>query len=133
MFCLESVDDGRRVFQTKPDILIKQGSRCVHIIDTKWKRISPRVDDPKQGISQADVYQMMAYGQIYQCPKLTLLYPHHNALGLKPGWQSMHLVQSGNSQLMTASVDLAEIKTMKASLRTLISDQAIVVTSPEPQ
>ncbi len=133
MFCLESFDDGRRVFQTKPDVLIKRGSQCVHIIDTKWKRISPRIDDPKQGISQADVYQMMAYGQIYRCPELTLLYPHHNGLGLKPGRQSMHLVQSGNIRLMTASVDLAETKAINASLRALISDQAFVVPSPEPQ
>lgn len=133
MFCLESVDDGRGVFQTKPDILIKQGSRCVHIIDTKWKRISPRVDDPKQGISQADVYQMMAYGQIYRCPELTLLYPHHNGLGLKPGRQSMHLVQSGHSRLVTASVDLGETKAMKTSLRMIISDQDIAVPSPKHQ
>jgi hypothetical protein len=36
---------------------------------------SSRIDDPKQGVSQADVYQMMAYAQRYLAPRLTLLYP----------------------------------------------------------
>lgn len=35
-----------------------------HVVDTKWKRISNRIDDLKHGVSQADVYQMMAYGQL---------------------------------------------------------------------
>ncbi|WP_294533625.1 hypothetical protein [uncultured Rhodoblastus sp.] len=42
-------------------------------IDTKWKRISARIDDPKQGVSQGDVYQMMAYAHLYKAPRLTLL------------------------------------------------------------
>src|SRR3546814_11674329 len=62
LFCL-SADDGRGLFQTKPDILIRRAGVVTHVIDTKWKRIAPRIDDPKQGVSQADVYQLMAYEQ----------------------------------------------------------------------
>ncbi|MGR3370470.1 MAG: 5-methylcytosine restriction system specificity protein McrC [Sagittula sp.] len=58
------------LFQTKPDILIRRGGTVTHVIDTKWKRISSRIDDPKQGVSQADVYQMMAYAQLYLAPRL---------------------------------------------------------------
>ncbi|WP_409014731.1 hypothetical protein [Aminobacter aminovorans] len=29
-------------------------------------------------MSQADVYQMMAYAHLCQAPRLTLLYPHHS-------------------------------------------------------
>jgi 5-methylcytosine-specific restriction enzyme subunit McrC len=120
MFCLEAVDDGRRIFQTKPDILIKRGAECVHIIDTKWKRISSRIEDQKQGIAQSDVYQMMAYGQIYRCGELTLLYPHHHGLKNAPGRQSMHIVEGGSSRLMTTSVDLVDTRAIKALLRSLI-------------
>lgn len=62
LYCLTDEETGRKVFQTKPDILIKCDGEVVHVIDTKWKRIAPRLDDPKQGVSQADVYQIMAYG-----------------------------------------------------------------------
>ena len=47
----------------QPDNLIKRGHAVAQVIDTKWKRIAPRMDDPKKGVSQADVYQMMAYGR----------------------------------------------------------------------
>lgn len=54
------------------------------MIDTKWKRIASRIDDPKRGVSQADVYQMTAYGRLYGCLRLTLLYPHHAERGEEP-------------------------------------------------
>lgn len=73
--CLYDGDMGR--FRTRPDIIIRQGEQIALIIDTKWKRITPRIDDPKQGVSQADVYQLMAYGRLYDCPNVMLLYPHH--------------------------------------------------------
>lgn len=36
------------------------------------KRIASRIDDTKQGVSQADVYQMMADGHLNHAPRLTL-------------------------------------------------------------
>lgn len=109
LYCLESVDDSRRTFQTRPDILIKQGSAVVQIIDTKWKLIAARVDDPNQRVSQADVYQMMAYSQVYDCPKLTLLYPLHAGLGMMEGLIAQHRMGKGSSLLSMAAVavDLA--------------------------
>lgn len=84
LFCLIE-EGGRRRFQTKPDLILrrrpKDGGKVVAIIDTKWKRLSPLVEDRKHGVSQSDVYQMMAYGQLYNCRELVLLYPHHAGLG----------------------------------------------------
>ncbi|MCI1142071.1 McrC family protein [Sphingomonas sp. WKB10] len=74
LYCLET-DDRRGLFQTRPDILVKRGDEVVQVIDTKWKRIAARIDDPKQGVSQADVYQMMAYSRLYRCGRLTLCIP----------------------------------------------------------
>ena len=107
LFCLTSVDDERAVFQTKPDILIKRGDQVAHVIDTKWKRISDRIDDPKQGVSQADVYQMMAYAHLYKAPRLTLLYPHHAGLGNEEGIRARFRVTGQETLLETASFDIS--------------------------
>lgn len=76
--CLFEEKVGR--FRTKPDLIIRRSERVVMVIDTKWKRMIPQIDDPKQGVSQGDVYQLMAYSQIYNCPNVMLLYPHHGEL-----------------------------------------------------
>lgn len=104
-YCLNSEAGG--LFQTKPDILIKSGDQTVQIIDTKWKRISSRIDDRKQGISQADVYQMFVYARLYQCPRLTLLFPHHNKLGGRDGLQATHQITDHQHWLETATVDVS--------------------------
>ncbi len=75
--CLFEGETGR--FRTRPDLIVRRGGQIALIIDTKWKRIT-RADDPKRGVSQADVYQMMAYGRLYDCPRVMLLYPHHGDL-----------------------------------------------------
>jgi 5-methylcytosine-specific restriction enzyme subunit McrC len=116
-FCLTSVDNSRTVFQTKPDILIWRGGQVAHVIDTKWKRISAVIDDPKQGVSQGDVYQMMAYGHLYKAPRLTLLYPHHRGLGDNEGIQAQFRITGQETVLETASVDVTKRKDLVARLR----------------
>ncbi len=106
-YCLADQDDGRLVFQTKPDILIRRGDQVVQVIDTKWKRISSRIDDPKQGVSQTDVYQMMAYAHLYEAPRLTLLYPHHAGLSGSDGIQGQFWIKHQATALETASIDVA--------------------------
>ncbi|OUL93052.1 restriction endonuclease [Paraburkholderia hospita] len=115
--CLTSVEDERAVFQTKPDILIRRAGEVTHVIDTKWKRISRRVDDPKQGVSQSDVYQMMAYAHLYKAPRLTLLYPHHEGLGGNDGIQAQFQITGQQTIIETASVDVANGKDLAARLR----------------
>lgn len=105
IYCLETTNGG--LFQTKPDILIMNGGEVVQVIDTKWKRISSRVDDKKQGVSQADVYQMMAYGRLYSSPRSTLLYPHHAGLPMKEGLQTSHRVTGSEHWLQTATIDVS--------------------------
>ena len=124
LFCLRT-EDGRGLFQTKPDILVKRGSVVEQIIDTKWKRIATRLDDPKQGVAQSDIYQMMAYGQLYQCPRLTLLYPHHHELGSASVNVSHQIAVSGCAdclELMT--VDISSSDNVVQRLRTLCPDDA---------
>ena len=53
-------------FKLRPDIFLESK----FIADTKWKIISSSND-----ISQADLYQLYAYGKKYNCGKLYLIYP----------------------------------------------------------
>ncbi|KAA8388651.1 restriction endonuclease [Acetobacter tropicalis] len=120
LFCLSAQDSERGLFQTKPDILIRRGGAITHVIDTKWKRISSRIDDPKQGVSQADVYQMMAYAQLYHTPRLTLLYPHHPGLGPEDLVHARHRITGHDTILETASIDVSNNVDMLMRLRRLI-------------
>lgn len=58
---------GEEWFQLKPDFLIHLGNAPVAVLDAKWKRLSQVNGTPrdKYGLSQADFYQMYAYGQRY--------------------------------------------------------------------
>lgn len=53
-------------FKLRPDIFLKDK----FIADTKWKIIKLKDD-----ISQADLYQLYAYGKKHECDKLYLIYP----------------------------------------------------------
>lgn len=120
--CLYEGDTGR--FRTRPDAIIRQDERIALIIDTKWKRMTPHIDDPKQGVSQADVYQLMAYGQIYDCANVMLLYPHHAELPINP-IRRRYSIAAANSEktLFVATLDLAGSQRVhRTALRNLISD-----------
>jgi len=67
--------DGKGVFYMKPDISLLSGGKTEFILDTKWKRINGEGSDPKHGISQADMYQLFAYGKKYGCKQVALVYP----------------------------------------------------------
>lgn len=53
-------------FKLRPDIFLKDK----FIADTKWKIVKLRDD-----ISQADLYQLYAYGKKHECSNLYLIYP----------------------------------------------------------
>lgn len=128
LYCLEK-EEGGGLFQTKPDILIKDGNTIAQVVDTKWKRIASRIDDPKQGVSQADVYQMMAYAQLYHAPRLTLLYPHHPGLGATEAIHARHRITGHDTILETASVDVGNSTGMFSRLRSLaLPEQPVSVT-----
>lgn len=96
--CLFEDDVGR--FRTRPDLIIRRGDEIALIIDTKWKRMSPRIHDPKQGVSQADVYQLMAYGRLYDCSKVMLLYPHHGELPPNPILKRYSIAAIGSDEML---------------------------------
>ena len=120
--CLYEGTVGR--FRTRPDLIIRQSGKIVLIIDTKWKRLTPQFDDPKHGVSQTDVYQLMAYSQLYDCQNVMLLYPHHG--GLQPERiRRRHSIAFPNSvrTLTFATIDVGgPLGSHKTALRQLIRD-----------
>ncbi len=126
--CLYEGETGR--FRTRPDIIVRHSEKVVLIIDTKWKRMTARIEDPKQGVSQADVYQMMAYSRLYECQNVVLLYPHHAGLSAEPIRARYSIGAIGAAEaLVLASQDLTGAKKDHiASLRALVSG---CVASPD--
>ncbi|RXJ71673.1 restriction endonuclease [Veronia nyctiphanis] len=66
----------RDLFTLKPDLMIEKDGKPICILDTKWKRIDSKSIN-NFDLSQADFYQMFAYGQKYLSGSgnLALLYP----------------------------------------------------------
>lgn len=96
---------GRKIFQLRPDVLMKRGHREV-LLDTKWKRLNANDRANHYGIAQADLYQMLAYAQTYlkdqQEKTVVLLYPRnrHFVEGLGP------FVLSGQVKVWALPVNL---------------------------
>lgn len=78
-YCLGDWDQDREcagnAFQTRPDIILRRDGKALAILDTKWKGLSSDPLSRKGGVSQSDVYQLMAYARVYRCNRLVLLYP----------------------------------------------------------
>lgn len=76
----------KNLFQLKPDFVLRHKLyEHVIIVDTKWKILDQTAgnNSEKYGISQTDLYQMLAYGYKYQqnnepCADMILIYPYHD-------------------------------------------------------
>ncbi|PWI34728.1 restriction endonuclease [Vibrio albus] len=68
---------GRKMFTLKPDLMIEYNGEPVCVLDSKWKHIDGSDRANNYGLSQADFYQMFAYGQKYLGGEgeLVLVYP----------------------------------------------------------
>ena len=67
--------NGNGKFKLKPDIVINKNTDSVIVADTKWKILSE--EKTHQGIAQADMYQLFAYGTKYEnCKEMYLIYPY---------------------------------------------------------
>ena len=105
LHCLYHENAGR--FETRPDLIVRQDGKIACILDTKWKRIKD-ADDSKQGVDQADVYQLMAYGRLYKCDNIVLVYPHHVELQKEPGQLREYSIakKESSKKLFVETLDL---------------------------
>lgn len=128
-YCLIELDEdglsGAKRFLTRPDIIVSRRGTPQLIIDTKWKRLTSKVDDPKRGVAQGDVYQLMAYGRLYGCPQLMLLYPHHDDLTQPEGVIGRHRIEGGEDRLTVATIRLGQRSTIGDRLARLATSRTI--------
>lgn len=68
------LDEGK-AFILKPDLWLKTDHKSL-IADTKYKIVYSDEKDPKKGISQNDLYQMLAYAVRFEVDEIILFYPN---------------------------------------------------------
>lgn len=66
--------DQERNFTLRPDLCLETPYQKI-IVDTKYKIIYADENDPKNGISQTDLYQMLAYAVRFKLTDIMLVYP----------------------------------------------------------
>jgi 5-methylcytosine-specific restriction enzyme subunit McrC len=67
--------DEDKTFNLKPDLWLKTEEKSL-IADTKYKIVYSDEKDPKKGISQNDLYQMLAYAVRFEVDEIILFYPN---------------------------------------------------------
>ena len=65
--------DEDKAFNLKPDLWLKTDQKSL-IADTKYKIVYSDEKDPKKGISQNDLYQMLAYAVRFEVNEIILFY-----------------------------------------------------------
>lgn len=135
---LRDQDSGMDVFQTRPDITIQRDGQPVWIIDTKWKPLDEQ--ERKQGVAQADVYQMLGYARRYGVGDVFLLYPHQDRMETDAGRQRSFrilgepvgsAVEMDGQRIHVATVDLSDLDKVPGQLRTVLSE--VAETQPDMQ
>lgn len=67
--------DESKIFNLKPDLWLKTPHKSI-IVDTKYKIVYSDEKDPKKGISQSDLYQMITYAIRFEIDEIILFYPN---------------------------------------------------------
>jgi len=97
--------NGKRKFALRPDIGVHLGGKYLCIVDTKWKRLDR--NRPYDNVSQADIYQMYAYGKEYEIPKVILLYPQHSDLPLEVA-EYEHIENAPEKRILICTINISE-------------------------
>ena len=106
-FLVEEHRSERR-FGLRPDIVIASEATKQKVIDTKWKLLDESAERRNYHISQADMYQLYAYGKKYttqeQEPRLVLLYPSNPKFTNKLD----HFIYEGDLKLEVVPFDFTK-------------------------
>lgn len=120
-YTLHDIPTGQGSFKTVPDIVITRNGTPALIMDTKWKRIVSTSDNSRRGVSQADIYQMVAYGQVYRCDRMMLLFPHSAQVLSHEGVISRGAVaESEGRSVSIATIDLQNLSDAGRRLTELV-------------
>lgn len=115
-------DSGRKIFQTIPDVHVtsRSNNSCL-IVDTKWKRLNASTSGSPLGISNADIYQMLAYADVYDANSVLLLYPHSPEISIAPGLQKRFRAESSKKEIVIGTLSLSDISSVGVQLELLLN------------
>jgi 5-methylcytosine-specific restriction enzyme subunit McrC len=108
--------------------MLRRNDLICAIIDTKWKRLAADPLDRKHGVSQADVYQLMAYARLYPARELMLLYP--GKPGERAGERRQFGIAGGPECLRIATVD---VSLPEQALQASLANLAEVMLADRPE
>jgi 5-methylcytosine-specific restriction enzyme subunit McrC len=100
------IQAGKQRFGLRPDVEVSADGMRLCLLDTKWKRLDPLL--PHHGVSQADMYQMFAYGKVYDCPVVILLYPRHGDFAARVATYAHHPGEPGSARIEVCTVDIRQ-------------------------
>jgi 5-methylcytosine-specific restriction enzyme subunit McrC len=104
VYLAEKLPGGRRLFRLVPDILFsKRSGQPVLVVDAKYKQLDH--ESRQWGVSERDVYQMLAYTTRLGCSNTVLLYPRW--VGAPEHPMTIEIVGQDN-RLVIASVNLRQ-------------------------
>jgi 5-methylcytosine-specific restriction enzyme subunit McrC len=108
--------NGKKMFQLRPDFMIRKNDQTIYVLDAKWKLISETERENtsenrysvKYGLSQADFYQLFAYGQKYLkgSGDMLLIYPKTDKFTKPLAAPFVFLEESGELRLWVVPFDL---------------------------
>lgn len=117
--------DEPQKFRLKPDLLLSNAENAI-VLDTKWKRL---INNPQKnfGISQADMYQMFAYGHKFCSSNIWLLYPQNRELSeshtARISFKSQRTESSREINISIFFVDVSQIETSLSNLLVNIKER----------
>ena len=100
---------GKEVFNMQHDIFLtaKDKSKRNIIVDTKYKlRDTKYKDDPKKGISQNDLYQMVSYSFKRGCTDIILVYPNLSENLVPPDKFEIFSGFQGNEKINVTAIEI---------------------------
>ena len=112
-------ENSRPTFALRPDIVVHDKDGPI-ILDTKWKHLDPK-DTRTLGVSQSDIYQMLAYARAYEAQRLVLIYPWHSELS-EPGLHKRWKVPNTDCFLDIVTVDIGQPNTVPSTLSKLFGN-----------
>lgn len=115
---LSEAPSGRPAFLTIPDIVHTATDGTCTVIDTKWKRL--KAEHHALDVGQADVYQMMAYAQVYRASHMVLLYPMHSGLAAAP-LPRRFMLPDGQATLEVRTIALENLSRVPDAVRSLLA------------
>ena len=126
-------EDNEPLCRLRPDAVIEDESMSSEdirpiILDTKWKHLEANAGDRKFGVSQSDVYQMLAYAQAYNAQRLVLLYPWRKELGEQVGVNRRWTIAGTERRLDIATVDVSRPCQVIDTLRAIVNCNGTTVS-----